>query len=313
MLIPLNKLYSFLCAPNSKNNLKKNKNKLHDIKNNKIYHFCDNTHPILIDFPKSIFSLKDIKSQKNLIVRNKSKKFFFVKNLVSSKHSKNVSKKNIKHIIKISKNSKKKLKVLIIGGGKIGNGMDFFYSSKNYDLIAFDVYKSPYTQFIADAHNLPLKSNLIDIVIIQAVLEHVAYPKKVVDEIYRVLKIEGVVYAETPFLQHVHEGAYDFNRFTLNGHRLLFEDFSLINSGYLGGSGTQLLWSIDYFFSGLFSSRKIGKFFKLIFFWLSYFDYLIPKKFNVDSASGSFFLGQKKKKKKFHLSNIINFYSGAQK
>ena len=69
--------------------------------------FVINTHPILIDFPKSIFSLKDIKSQKNLIVRNKSKKLFFVKNLVSSKHSKNVSKKNIKHIIKISKNSKK--------------------------------------------------------------------------------------------------------------------------------------------------------------------------------------------------------------
>ena len=65
---------------------------------------------------------------------------------------------------------------------------------------------------------MPFKE--IDLVIIQAVLEHVMYPNKVVSEIYRVLKNDGLIYSETPFMQQVHEGPYDFSRFTESGHRL---------------------------------------------------------------------------------------------
>ena len=44
-------------------------------------------------------------------------------------------------------------------------------------------------------------------------------------EIDRVLRLGGLVYAETPFMQHVHEGPYDFTRFTESGHRYLFLPF----------------------------------------------------------------------------------------
>ena len=74
-------------------------------------------------------------------------------------------------------------------------------------------------------------------------------------EIHRVLKPGGLVYAETPFMQQVHEGAYDFTRFTESGHRYLFARFDLIDSGVTAGAGTQLLWSLDYFVRGLFRSR----------------------------------------------------------
>ncbi len=56
-------------------------------------------------------------------------------------------------------------------------------------------------------------------------------------EIHRVLRPGGIVYADTPFLQQVHEGAYDFTRFTDSGHRFLFRRFERIDSGSVAGCG----------------------------------------------------------------------------
>ena len=74
-----------------------------------------------------------------------------------------------------------------------------------------------------------------DAVICQAVLEHVLEPASAVSEIHRVLRRDGLVYAETPFMQQVHERAYDFSRFTQSGHRWLFRRFSEISAGPIGG------------------------------------------------------------------------------
>ena len=66
-------------------------------------------------------------------------------------------------------------------------------------------------------------------------------PIRVVAGVERVLKPNGVVYAETPFMQQVHEGAYDFTRFTELGHRWLWRRFSTIARGPLGGRAVALL------------------------------------------------------------------------
>jgi ubiquinone/menaquinone biosynthesis C-methylase UbiE len=147
--------------------------------------------------------------------------------------------------------------------------------------------------------------------VIQAVLEHVLEPQQVVDEIWRVLKPDGLVYAETPFLQHVHEGAYDFTRFTESGHRFLFRRFELVDSGCSGGPGTQLTWSIDYFARALFRSRLAGKMFKLAFSWLQLFDALVPSTFASDAASGVYFLGRRSVRN-VSPQEIVAFYRGAQ-
>jgi SAM-dependent methyltransferase len=183
--------------------------------------------------------------------------------------------------------------VLVIGGGTVGQGLQPLYDAADIQLIAFDIYATPNIHFVADAHAIPLRDGSVDAVVAQAVLEHVLEPATVVEEIWRVLKPEGLVYAETPFLQHVHEGAYDFTRFTESGHRYLFRKFELVASGVCGGPGTQLLWSIDYFARCLFRSRQVGKAFKLAFFWLQWFDRLIPYRHARDAASGFFLLGRR--------------------
>ncbi len=147
----------------------------------------------------------------------------------------------------------------------------------------------------------------------QAVLEHVLDPALVADEVYRVLKDGGVVYAETPFMQQVHEGAYDFQRFTITGHRWLFRRFEQIDIGPLKGPGITLAWSLKYFFWALTRSRRIGSLvFIPSFFVLQVLDRLIPAKYRWDGASGGYFLGRKTPGFKLRARDIVDLYGGLQ-
>ena len=107
-----------------------------------------------------------------------------------------------------------------------------------------DIDKQADVDIFCDAHELSFKDEVFDGVISTAVLEHVLYPDKVIHEIHRVLKKDGFIYSEIPFLQSVHEGAYDFMRYTLSGHRRLLEYFKEIEVGMVAGPGTALVWSL---------------------------------------------------------------------
>jgi ubiquinone/menaquinone biosynthesis C-methylase UbiE len=202
--------------------------------------------------------------------------------------------------------------VLVIGGGTIGNGVEAIYADPRVRLVGFDIYGSPLTQFIADAHRIPLASESVDAVLIQAVLEHVLDPREVVAEIQRVLRSGGLVYAETPFLQQVHAGPYDFVRYTGSGHRYLFRAFEEISAGPVAGPGTQLLWSVDHIVRGLLRSELAGKLTRGLFFWLRYLDRVVPTAFSMDSASAYYFLGRRADRE-LTPSEIANYYRGAQR
>jgi SAM-dependent methyltransferase len=203
-------------------------------------------------------------------------------------------------------------RVLVIGGAAVGEGMDRLYADETDVLVSgFDIYGSEHVQLIADAHQIPFADATFDAVVAQAVLEHVLEPNVVVDEIWRVLKLNGYVYAETPFLQNVHEGAYDFTRFTESGHRWLFRDFDLIFSGPGNGPGAQLVWSLSYLAWGLSRSRTVGRAVRAVIAPLQLLDRLVPRRFQVDSATGVYFLGQKSGTS-IAPADIIGFYSGAQ-
>ena len=88
-------------------------------------------------------------------------------------------------------------------------------------------------------------------------------------------------------------------------------DFSILKSGPVAGVGTSLLWSISYFFGGLFRSIMVKNIVRVFFFWLRYFDFLVPDSHNIDGASGVYFIG---KKSEIVLSEkeIITYYNGSQ-
>jgi len=306
-----NELLEILRCPKYGVKLKKDNDKLLDDSMDKdIEYPIVSNYPILIDFENSIIDKNSIETLSSVIERNSYhgiKKY--LKDIVSPKKGKTIE--NIEHFIKLVSKDKKRAKVLIVGGGTVGQGINALYNHPNIDIVSFDIYISDKIDFVADAHNIPIADNIFDGVIVQAVLEHVLEPQKVVSEIYRVLKDKGVVYSETPFLQQVHEGAYDFTRFTESGHRYLFKNFELINSGITAGAGVQLLWTIDNFFRAVFRSKKAGKIAKICFFWVRYFDKIIPIPYGIDSASGTFFLGTKSDKE-MNIKDIIKHYKGAQ-
>jgi SAM-dependent methyltransferase len=200
-------------------------------------------------------------------------------------------------------------RVLVVGGGAVGDGLSDLYADATVDLVSFDIYANPFVKFIGDGHAIPLTDGSMDGVIVQAVLEHVLEPAVVAAEIERVLRPGGVVYADTPFLQQVHEGPYDFVRFTDSGHRYLFRRFERIDSGTVAGAGTALRWSIDYFVRALTRSVRLGRIFGLLFFWLSSLDRFLDRRHSLDGASSVFFLGRKTERS-ISPADIIDYYQG---
>ncbi|WP_299802881.1 class I SAM-dependent methyltransferase [Tardiphaga sp.] len=204
-----------------------------------------------------------------------------------------VARRNCSLFLSIVKQTATTPTVLVIGGATIGSGADVLYADAAIELVGTDVFSSENTVLVADAHKIPFANDTFDGIWIQAVLEHVLEPATVVAEIHRVLRLSGIVYAETPFMQQVHERAYDFTRFTQSGHRWLFRHFSEISAGPVSGPGVALLWSIRYFVRSLGVGDKLSRLFPLPFFWLRFFDFIGQGRLKADAASGVFFLGRR--------------------
>lgn len=203
--------------------------------------------------------------------------------------------------------------VLVIGAGSRGDGTEPLWNSEDVDVVGTDIYPSPSVDCIADAHFLPFRDETFDGVLIQAVLEHVLQPAAVVDEIHRVLRDGGLVYAETPFMQQVHEGAYDFQRFTITGHRWLFRQFEQIAIGPLKGPAITFAWSLKYFIWALTRSRKLASaVYMPAFFILQLADRLIARRLKWDGASGVYFLGRKSPGFVLTAKQVVELYDGAQ-
>lgn len=205
-------------------------------------------------------------------------------------------------------------RVLIIGSGEQGQGTAELWDDPSIERVGIDIYPTGTTTYIADAHQLPFRNASFDGVWIQAVLEHVADPTRVVAEIERVLKVDGMVYAETPFMQQVHEGAYDFQRFSVTGHRFLFRRFSAVAIGGNKGPGVVLAWAIRYFIWGLFRSRKLAVLISYpMLIVLRLFDRLMDSRASWDGPSGVFFLGRKTGDAPMPQRDLPRLYEGFQR
>lgn len=188
--------------------------------------------------------------------------------------------------------------LLVLGGG--GQKQDvsrILGSVDKLNLVVIDIDPRADVTVFADGHSLPFMSNCFDAVMTTAVLEHVLSPSLVALEITRVCKQGGLVYSELPFLQAVHEGAFDFTRYTLGGHRLLFEQLSEVESGVVAGPATTLSWALERFLLLFMPTKTLMNVMKLIyrtcFFWLPQLDralQFLPGA--IDSASCTYILGE---------------------
>lgn len=272
--------------------------------------------PILLNESASVFSINSVyhfgAAPTSLSFRIEQ----IVRRFAPSNSHNPVTARNYNRFSQLLLEGRPEARVLVVGGGTLGQGMKVLLASKRIELVETDVVIGPRTQLVCDAHNLPFVDGSFDGAIVQAVLEHVVDPCRCVDELHRVLKGDGLVYAETPFMQQVHLGPYDFTRFTHLGHRRLFRGFDEVDSGPVAGPGTVLAWSYEHLLLSFTGSRikrgLIKGFARLTGFWLKYIDVLLMNKPGaLDAASGFYFLGRKSRRT-LTDQELITLYRGAQ-
>ncbi len=113
------------------------------------------------------------------------------------------------------------------------------------DIINIDIFAFNEVDMIADASDLPLKDNTADLIFNTAMLEHVAVPEKIINEIHRILKPGGKFFCYLPFMVPFHAAPHDFHRWTIEGTRHCFEMFEQIDVSIGAGPTSGMLWVIQ--------------------------------------------------------------------
>jgi len=124
--------------------------------------------------------------------------------------------------------------------------------------IAIDPILEGLTDVVAVGEHIPFRDHQFDMVICTQVLGYARDPKKVVFEIYRVLKIGGVLLLSAPSLSICHHD--ERWRFLPDGLRLLLFDFGRVEIVPEGTSAIGIFRTINtciFYFSELDALEKI--------------------------------------------------------
>lgn len=95
-------------------------------------------------------------------------------------------------------------------------GADSF-DYKNLDIITFD------------GENIPFENESFDNILCTEVIEHIPNPEKIIAEMYRVLKPNGLCIITLPWSARVHFAPYDFCRYTPYKLSILFQKFKKVD------------------------------------------------------------------------------------
>lgn len=188
--------------------------------------------------------------------------------------------------------------VLNIGGKHAQAAMARWRRDPRLHCIECDVVPGPGVAVVTDPRRLPFAAASFDAVIVDGVLEHGIEPRQITDEIHRVLRPRGLVYADTPFMLPVHGGAYDFQRFSDLAHRRLFAAFRAIDAGVSSGPAAALGHAIQSVLLAAVRGRRarfaVKAAARLTLFWIKYLDLWLARRPGArDAALGLYFLGER--------------------
>lgn len=94
--------------------------------------------------------------------------------------------------------------------------------------------------YVCDLAAIPVEDDSYDTILFSQVLEHIPEPLAVLNELHRVLRPGGQIFASAPLFYEEHEQPFDFFRYTQFGLRRLFETAGFLDlridwlEGYLG-------------------------------------------------------------------------------
>lgn len=107
-------------------------------------------------------------------------------------------------------------------------GLDYYETAKYWYGTRPQVY--------GDAHSLPFKDETVDTILLLDVLEHLETAEQCLAEVSRVLRSQGSVVIQVPFIYPLHDRPRDFQRWSTYGLRSLCEKngFSVEHESYYG-------------------------------------------------------------------------------
>lgn len=111
-------------------------------------------------------------------------------------------------------------------GSGIKSDAQLFPNAVNLDAVHF-----ANVDIVNSCEKLPFKDEVFDLVISQAVFEHLPSPFGMAKEIFRVLKPGGTVLIDTAFMQPLHGDPDHYFNMTSEGLRLVLEDFEIVELG----------------------------------------------------------------------------------
>lgn len=144
-----------------------------------------------------------------------------------------------------------------------GNKLYSRYFSLVDEYIGVDIDNNE-ADIIANAKSLPIKSNSVDVVLCNQLIEHDPEPSKIIVEIYRILKEKGILILSAPQMGRLHGEPNDYYRYTKWGLKYLLEEnrmkLEIIEShgGIFRAIGSHLnFFIIDYFGRSIYLKRVL--------------------------------------------------------
>jgi SAM-dependent methyltransferase len=139
-------------------------------------------------------------------------------------------------VVELMKSVREDGLILDCGGG------DRVLADPRYINLDFEEYQLP--AVYGDVLKLPFRENTFDLVFSQAVLEHVRDPFQAVEEMRRVTRPGGTVWAGMAFLQPVHAVPCHYFNATAWGIEELFRNLHIVRTAWFG----DLSFTIDWLF-----------------------------------------------------------------
>lgn len=99
------------------------------------------------------------------------------------------------------------------------------------NVVYLDTIQFPNTDIVSNTPHLPIKDCVFDLIVSQAVFEHIPNPFLTALEFLRILKPGGEVYLDTAFMQPLHGDPSHYFNMTLEGIRIVMSEFEEIESG----------------------------------------------------------------------------------
>lgn len=112
----------------------------------------------------------------------------------------------------------------IPGQEKIADLRPFFKGKKYFGA---DLEEGPGVDIQMNLHEIGLDSDSVGMVLVLETLEHVEFPRKAMDEIWRILKPDGIMLLSSTMNFPIHHYPKDYWRFTPEGMRSLLKSFAL--------------------------------------------------------------------------------------